>query len=88
MSAKYNLLKLRALSAFENRGWLSPQTWAELTGFHPVRAAYSYLKRLHTWKLLDRTLDERGFLLYRLSPRGGDRLKWLRRGLSGEGHAQ
>jgi DNA invertase Pin-like site-specific DNA recombinase len=79
MSRKYNLLKLRALSTFENRGWLSPPAWAELAGFYPVRAAYSYLSRLHTWQLLDRALDRHGLLLYRLSRRGADRLEWATR---------
>ena len=79
MSQKYNLLKTRALGTFENRGWLSPPAWAALATFHPVRAAYSYLKRLHGWKLLDRTLDSEGYLLYRLSRRGAERLEWLRR---------
>ena len=79
MSGKYNLLKIHALGVFENRRWLSPPAWAVLASFYPVRAAYSYLKRLHRWKLLDRTLDRRGLLLYRLSRRGLDRLDWLRR---------
>lgn len=88
MPRKYNLLKLRALSAFENRGWLSPPAWAALTRFYPVRAAYSYLKRLHTWKLLDRAQDTRGLLLYRLSRRGADGLEWLRRRPFDEGHSR
>jgi hypothetical protein len=41
--------------------------------------AYSYLKRLHRWKLVERMLDRRGLLLYRLSRRGSERLAWLRR---------
>ncbi|MGH9253500.1 MAG: hypothetical protein ACRD3C_02905 [Vicinamibacterales bacterium] len=85
MPGKYNLLKLRALTVFENRGWLSPPAWAVLASFYPVRAAYSYLLRLHRWKLLDRTLDRRGLLLYRLSQRGVDRLDWLRRRTHEEG---
>jgi len=79
MLRKYNLLKSRALAAFEDRGWLSPPAWAVLTGFYPVRASYSYLKRLFKWKLLERSLDRRGLLLYRLSSRGATRLAWLRR---------
>ena len=79
MARKYNLLKTRALTVFEDRGGLSPPAWAVLARFYPVRAAYSYLKKLHRWKLLDRTLDRRGLLLYRLNNRGADRLAWLRR---------
>ena len=79
MRGQYNSLKHRALAAFENRGWLSPPAWAVLAGFYPVRAGYSYLKRLHRWKLVERMLDRRGLLLYRLSSRGTKRLEWLRR---------
>ncbi|MEQ1574392.1 MAG: hypothetical protein ABL993_09125 [Vicinamibacterales bacterium] len=76
---KYNSLKRHALTIFEHRGWLSPPAWAVLASFYPVRAAYSYLKHLYRWKLLERTLDRRGLLLYRLSRRGAQRLEWLRR---------
>ena len=86
MNRKYNSLKIRALLAFQNRGWLSPPAWATLCGFRPVRAAYSYLKRLHGWKLLDRSADQHGLLMYRLSRRGAERLEWLRRGRLGGGH--
>jgi len=79
MRGKYNLLKLRALSTFENRGWLYPRTWAALAAFTPVRAAYSYLNRLYGFKLLDRGRDQKGLLLYRLNHRGATRLQWLRR---------
>jgi hypothetical protein len=78
MRGKFNSLKQHALSTFENRGWLSPPAWAVLAGFYPVRAAYTYLKRLHRWKLLERSLDRRGLLLYRISDRGAQRLEWLR----------
>jgi hypothetical protein len=78
MRGRYNLLKLRALAALENRGWLSPPAWAVIIGFYPVRASYSYLKHLHRWKLVERSLDRRGLLLYRLSRRGSERLEWLR----------
>ena len=80
MSGAYNSLKRRALAAFEDRGWLSPPTWAVLVGYYPVRSAYSYLKHLWRWQLLDRSLDRRGLLLYRLNRRGAERLTWLRTG--------
>jgi len=82
MKRAYNRMKLRALAALEDRGWLSPPAWAVLAGYYPVRAAYTYLKRLWTWRLLERQLDRRGLLLYRLSERGRARLAWLR------GHAK
>ncbi len=76
----FNSLKLRALSAFENRGWLDPPAWAAVVGFRPIRASYTYLLRLHRQRLLRRGRDARGLLLYRLSERGAERLVWLRRG--------
>jgi hypothetical protein len=75
---EYNALKRHALAVFERRGWLSPAAWAAIAKVHPVRSAYSYLKHLHRWKLLERALDDRGLLLYRLSARGAERLAWLR----------
>ena len=79
MNRQYNSLKRRALAVFEHRGWLSPPAWATLAGFTPTRAAYSYLKRLHHWQLLDRANDGRGFLRYRLNAKGLERLTWRRR---------
>lgn len=78
MKRAYNQLKLRALVTFEGRGWLSPSAWAVLAGFYPMRASYTYLKRLWRWRLLDRTLDRRGLILYRLTQKGERRLEWLR----------
>jgi hypothetical protein len=78
MDRKRNSLKRRALVVFEQGGWLSPRAWATLAGFAPIRAAYSCLKRLHYWQLLDRAKDGRGLLLYRLNAKGRQRLMWLR----------
>ena len=75
---KYNSLKLRALSVFDNRGWSSPRSWATLAEFDPYRAAYSYLRRLYKLKLLERAFDEYGSLFYRMNSRGANRLAWLR----------
>jgi hypothetical protein len=77
MNMAYNGMKLQALTASEDRGWLSPPAWAVLTGYYPVRAAYTYIKRLWTWKLLERRLDRCGLLLDRISERGRGRLAWL-----------
>lgn len=77
-SPRYNKLKQHALEVFESHGgWLSPRTWAVLAGFYPIRAAYSYLLRLHRFGLLDRGRTERS-ILYRLSIRGKQRLAWLK----------
>ena len=78
MKGAYNRMKLRALTTLEDRGWLSPPAWAVLAGYYPIRTAYTYLKRLWNWKLLERQLDRRGLLLYRISERGQARLEWLR----------
>ena len=78
MRRGYNQTKLRALEVFEHAEWLSPPAWAVVAGFYPVRAAYSYLKRLWRWRLLERRLDRRGLLLYRITPKGVARLAWLR----------
>jgi len=79
MKRAYNEMKLRALAAFEANSWLAPPEWAVLARYYPVRAAYTYLKRLWSWKLLERRLDQRGLLLYRISERGQARLHWLRK---------
>jgi hypothetical protein len=63
----FNERKRQGLAIFAERGWLNP----------PVRAAYSYLIRLHRFGLLERRQDLRGLVLYRLSHRGLRRLAWL-----------
>jgi len=79
MKRRYNQMKLRALAAFEGHAWLSPPAWAVLVGYYPMRAAYTYIRRhLWRWRLVDRSLDRRGLLLYRLTPKGAARLAWLR----------
>jgi hypothetical protein len=78
MSGSYNLLKRRALTVFEDREWVTPRVWAELARFEPRRAAYTYLKRLYGFDLLDRSWTPAGTLLYRINRKGRDRLTWLR----------
>lgn len=76
-SPRYNKLKKHALEVFEcHGGWLSPPTWSVLAGFYPVRAAYSYLLRLHRFGLLERQSSS-GSILYSLSEKGKQRLTWL-----------
>jgi hypothetical protein len=84
-SSRYNKLKKHTLEIFERHGgWLTPPEWAVLAGFYPVRAAYSYLKRLYSFGLLERKEDIGACVLYRLSERGRRRLFWLvnRKGVS------
>jgi hypothetical protein len=45
--------------------------------FYPIRAAYSYLLRLHRFGLLDRETTM-GRVVYKTSERGRNRLSWLR----------
>ena len=74
---KYNRLKRRALAVFaQHEGWLDPPRWAIWAGFYPVRAAYSYLLRLHRFGLLIRSRSQYA-VRYRLSARGRSRLAWL-----------
>jgi hypothetical protein len=75
---RYNKLKEHALEIFNSYGgWISPPDWALLARFYPVRSAYSYLKRLHHFGLLERDTSS-GRRLYRISAKGGKRLLWLR----------
>lgn len=76
-SAQRNSLKHRALRIFASYGPLNPPAWSLLAQFFPARASYSYLLRLHRFGLLQRTRDNSGLILYSLSNRGQDRLKWL-----------
>jgi len=74
---RYNRLKRRALAVFARQeGWLAPPEWAVLARFYPIRAAYSYLLRLHRFGLLERRRS-RNAVLYHLSSRGKVRLAWL-----------
>lgn len=46
--------------------------------FNPVRAAYSYLLRLMHLGLLETAKNRSGIIFYRLTPRGQQRLVFLR----------
>ena len=74
-----NSLKTRALDVFARYGPLNPPAWAVLAGMTPVRSAYTYLLRLHRFGLLDRNRNAAAVLIYSISPRGSERLAWLRR---------
>jgi hypothetical protein len=75
---RYNRLKKHALEVFERHGgWLSPPVWAVQAGFYPIRAAYTYLLRLHRFGLLERGHTGRS-IVYQLSRRGQRRLEWLK----------
>jgi hypothetical protein len=77
-SPRYNKLKKHALEIFERHGgWVSPPEWAVLASFYPTRAAYSYLLRLHRFGLLERQTNVGIGVLYRISNRGQNRLRWI-----------
>jgi len=65
MTGHYNALKIRALEIFSRCGWLNPVAWSVVAGFHPARAAYSYLLHLHRLGLLLRRHNaSRGYSNY------------------------
>jgi hypothetical protein len=76
--ANFNLLKFRALEAFEINGAMKPPVWAVHVGFYPARSAYTYLLRLYRFGLLRRRRDDRGLISYSISRRGRERFEWLR----------
>jgi DNA-binding IclR family transcriptional regulator len=75
-----NKLKRRTLSAFaEVAGeWVRPREIANKLNFQPRRSAWSYLKRLRRFGLLERRFFGRGTLQYRISKAGVERLEWIR----------
>lgn len=70
----YNQRKKQALEWFSNRQWASPGVYAVGSRWFPIRSAWSYLLRLHRLRYLNRGHDARGYVVYRLSPRGA---AWL-----------
>jgi DNA-binding IclR family transcriptional regulator len=79
---RYNRLKQRTLSAFADAGgeWLKPKEIANRLNFLPRRSAWTYLKRLRRFGLLERRSFGKGTLHYRISKAGTARLQWLRSG--------
>ena len=72
-----NARKLRTLDLFEAiyPEALTPAAYARQARFQPVRAAYSYLKRLESFGLLVKMLCP---LRYKITAKGKARLAWLR----------
>lgn len=77
---RYNKLKTRTLKvfAFAPGAWFKPSEVAERLDFVPRRAAWTYLKRLWRFGLLERRYWGKGTLEYRISEGGEARLRWLR----------
>ena len=76
---RYNKLKVRALTVFALApgAWFKPAEVAERLHFVPQRAAWTYLKRLWRFRLLERRFRGTGTLRYRISEEGVARLRWL-----------
>lgn len=75
---RYNKLKRRPLSLFEDGYWLRPSEAAERLNVYPQRSAWTYFKRLWSFCLLERRSIGKGTLEYRISEAGLARLHWLR----------
>ncbi len=58
------------LQALDGRGWVNPPMVAVLADVYPIRAASTWLLRLHRLGLIRRRQDARGLVLYAISPRG------------------
>jgi hypothetical protein len=76
---RYNKLKIRTLKvfAFAPGAWFKPNEVAERLDFVPRRAAWTYLKGLWKFGLLERHTSGTGTLKYKLSDEGAARLRWL-----------
>jgi hypothetical protein len=77
---RYNKLKIRTLKifAFAPGAWFTPGEVAGRLNFIPKRAAWSYLRRLWKFGLLERHSFGTGTLKYKITNGGVVRLRWLR----------
>jgi hypothetical protein len=71
-----NQRKRAILAVLEPGGWMTPAMIAALA---PAPSVHWLLKRYWRWGLLHRRIDREGRLLYAISDKGRERLKWLRR---------
>jgi hypothetical protein len=74
-----NSLKIRVLAALDGRGWLNAPMISALAEFRPVRAVYVYMKRLQRWGLVRRRTPLGSLILWEITNRGRERLRWLNR---------
>jgi hypothetical protein len=74
----YNKTKKRALEVFENQIWMDVPMFARKVGIRPVRRAYTYLAHLEDLGLVIRGGSAPGRLHFQITPRGLERLQWLR----------
>ena len=76
MPRKFNERKQLTFEYLAERQWVRPPAYAAALGIFPIRATYSYLRKLYKWNYLKRGFDIRGRVVYRLAPRGA---AWLLR---------
>lgn len=81
-NSRRNYRKLRILTALEKGTWMRPAALAVAAGVWPIRGIYAKLSTLCRWGLLARRRDTNGFLVYRITRRGRDRLVWVRKNLA------
>jgi hypothetical protein len=77
MGRGYNGMKRHVLHVYVRSGWLTVPELAAAARSWPVRRMYTVLLRYWRWGLLDRRLNRRGLIEYRISDRGQTRLAWL-----------
>ncbi len=81
-----NCLKQRTLRLFAKHGPMTPQAFAVIARM-PRSGSYTYLQRLAGYALLAREHKARGLLIYRITDRGRERLRWLDRQMATDGGA-
>jgi DNA-binding PadR family transcriptional regulator len=76
----YNSLKKRVLTILaEYEGWLGVHAIARRVDLpYDERGLYPYLRRLAAFGLVERAHDPWGRLFYRITPRGSQRLEFLK----------
>lgn len=74
----YNSTKKRALEVFEDQTWMDVPMFARKVGIRPIRRAYTYLAHLEDLGLVVRGWNAPGQLHFQITPRGLERLQWLR----------
>jgi DNA-binding IclR family transcriptional regulator len=77
---KYNKLKQKTLAVFADKDgdWIRPHEIANSVNFRPRRTAWTYLKRLRRFGLLEERSYGKGTLQYRITRAGTARLEWIR----------
>jgi hypothetical protein len=78
LARRRELRHAQAVEQTARTEWLGPDEAAKQLDFIPARAAWTYVKRLSSFGLLERRSRGRGTLEYRITKLGRERLHWLR----------